>query len=91
MSPWKTIGGPNGHVAIADFGRQVGHPLQRPPDLPCLVAGEKLLEHSQTLRQPADGNPQIVDRFGVARLRRASHLVRQPSQPVCRQLCRMTP
>ncbi len=75
----------HGDVTVAYRRRQLHHGTQFLLELLSAFARKELAEYPQALRQPADGDAQVVDGVGVTVAGRPVRLERQPPQQ-CRRL-----
>ena len=59
------------HVAVAHGAERPAEPLELGPQLVCPLAVEDRTRHAKKSAQPADCDPQLVQRFGIASKPRA--------------------
>ena len=74
-----------GDVTVAHRRRQIHHGTQSVLKLLSTLARKELAEYPQALRQPANGDAQVVDGAGVTGTGRPVRLESQPPQQ-CRRL-----
>ena len=63
------------HVAVAGVAQRGGHPADRLPPTPDLLAGKAAVEHPQRGPQPPRGHPRPMDKLDILRRAHAIQLL----------------